>query len=114
MVSLLSLIFGQHGVARVNMKCLFLTEIEKEFHGKVDFLSVGVWCKENDWREMAPTFGFDLNLFLEKEEADKLRDTYALRFIPRYMILDAEGKILSVSASRPSTNLREQLNGLLD
>jgi len=92
----------------------FLTEIEKEFHGKVDFLSVGVWCKEDAWREMAPTFGFELNMFLEKEEADKLKDMYALRYIPRYMILDAEGKIISVAAERPSGDLSKQLNNLLN
>jgi len=92
----------------------FLTEVEKEFHGKVDFLSIGVWCKEDAWREMAPTFGFDLNFFLDKEEADKLKDKYALKYIPRYMILDEEGKIITVAAERPSGDLSTQLSNLLN
>jgi thiol-disulfide isomerase/thioredoxin len=87
--------------------------LEEKYKGKVTFMSVGVWCKEDEWRAFAKEEGFENNIFLDKEEADKLQEPYMLTSIPRYMILDAEGKIVDFNAGRPSSGLSGQLDELL-
>lgn len=44
---------------------------------------------------------------------DELISVYNLSSIPRYMIIDPEGKIISSNAARPSGAIREQLKNLL-
>ena len=90
-----------------------LKKMEKEYEGRVTFLSVGVWCKEEEWKAMAESEGFHNNIFLEKEESEKLKEKYLLTSIPRYIILDAEGNLLNVNALRPSTGLDIQLDEFL-
>ena len=91
----------------------YLKNLEETYGEKINVLSVGVWCKEEEWKEMAKDFGFEHNIFLTKDQATELQSTYLLRFIPRYMLLDANGKIITVSAERPSAGLEDQFNEIL-
>lgn len=92
----------------------FLAEIEEKYGDQVTFLSVGVWCKEDEWKEMSKDYGFPYNLFLEKEETEILKEKYLLTSIPRYMILDKDGNILDVNAVRPTLGLEDRLKELFD
>lgn len=92
----------------------FLKEIEAEYEDEVTFLSVAVWCEKEGWVKMAKDYGFKNNIFLEDVESDKLKEKYLLNFIPRYVLLDANGKIININAERPTTGLKEQLDALLE
>lgn len=91
----------------------YLHELETAYSDRFNFVSVGVWCKEDEWKKMATEQGFKLNIFLDKEEADKLKAPYLLTSIPRYMLLDAKGNLINVNASRPTTGLEDQLKEVL-
>lgn len=91
----------------------FLQEMEKEIRADVNVVSVGVWCKEEDWKKMAEEFGFEFNIFLERDVADVLKEEYMLYYIPRYMLLDKDGKIVDISAERPSGSLKGQIDSYL-
>lgn len=88
-------------------------KLEKEYEGKVTFLSVAVSCKEKDWKKMAKAEGFKYNIYLNKEQFQELSEAYMIATIPRYMILDAQGNLLNFNAARPSGDLSAQLDELL-
>lgn len=89
-------------------------KLEKQYEGKVTFLSVAVSCKKKDWKKMAKEEGFKYNIYLEKEEFKKLSEAYIIATIPRYIILDAQGNIINLTAARPSGELSTQLDDLLN
>lgn len=77
-------------------------ELEEKYGEAVNFVSVGVYCKEEDWKEMARSEGFANNIFLSKEVQDQIKDL-RVDFIPRYMVLDENHKIIDGMAPRPSS-----------
>ncbi|MEZ4937785.1 MAG: TlpA disulfide reductase family protein [Crocinitomicaceae bacterium] len=91
----------------------YLQEIEKEYKGKVNIISVCVWDKKDKWLEGAPQYGFENNIFLNKEQSDPITQKYQITGIPRYIVLDNTGKIVHLSSERPSGDLRGQLDELL-
>lgn len=91
-----------------------LHELEKSFENKVTFVSIGIYCKKEAWKEMAEIEGFKNNIFLDKEEAEKLKEAYMLSSIPRYIILNGKGEIININAPRPSLGLEDLLNDLLN
>jgi len=91
----------------------FMTPIEEDFHDQVTILAVNVWDDQKKWEEKAPELGFANNIFLDKEAAQALGKEYMIIGIPRYMLLDKDGKIVSINAQRPSGELRQQLDDYL-
>lgn len=77
-------------------------ELEEKYGEEINFVSVGVYCKEEDWKKMAVDEGFRNNIFLSKEVEDQIKDL-RVDFIPRYMVLDENHKILDGMAPRPSS-----------
>ncbi len=91
----------------------FLQKIEKEYEGKVEVVSVCIWDKKAQWLKGAPQYGFKNNIFLNKEQSAPLVEKYGIQGIPRYMLLDKEGKIVELMSERPSGGLRDQLDAIL-
>lgn len=77
-------------------------ELENQYGEEVNFVSVGVYCKEDDWKKMATDEGFKNNIFLAKDVQDQIKGL-RVDFIPRYIVLDENHKIIDGMAPRPSS-----------
>lgn len=77
-------------------------ELEEKYGSDVHFVSVGVYCKEEAWREMASNEGFSHNIFLSKEDAKQI-EKYEVRTIPRYLVLNKNFELIDADAPRPSS-----------
>ena len=94
----------------------FLKELEKEFHGKnVVFMSVSVdkladkekWLKMLEAQEMS-----GIQLLADKAWKSSIAKDYIVKSIPRFILIDKEGKIFTSHAVRPSGKIKEVLEGL--
>jgi len=93
----------------------YLNKLEKEFKDKeIQFVSISKNDKKELWMEMVnekelggiQLFAPDNNISFFKE--------YAVKAIPRFILIDKDGKIIDVNAKRPSDpKLKEQLEKLL-
>lgn len=79
-----------------------LHELEEEYGEEIAFVSVGVFCKEKDWVKMAKEFDLKRNLFLGEDDMEQI-EHYKVSFIPRYMVIDKDFKIIDADAPRPSS-----------
>lgn len=77
-------------------------ELEDKYGDDVNFVSVGVYCKEDDWRKMATSEGFEHNIFISKEEQDQI-SKYKVNTIPRYLVIDENFNLIDADAPRPSS-----------
>lgn len=77
-------------------------ELEAKYGDDVNFVSVGVYCKEKDWKKMAEEEGFSHNIFISKEEQDQI-SKYEVKTIPRYLVLDENFNLIDANAPRPSS-----------
>lgn len=93
-------------------------ELQKEFvSDNVVFLSicVGVSIEVDKWLELSKEFHIEKNnFFVSGWNSDFVKD-YHINGVPRYMIFDAQGRIVSVVAPNPTTSrlkdmIRQQLN----
>lgn len=96
-----------------------LKKLESEYHGKnIEFvsISVDVPADEQKWKDMVA----DKELKGVQLMSDNGWDTdfvkdYLIRGIPRFILVDKEGKIISADAPRPSSNdkIKDMINNLL-
>lgn len=77
-------------------------KLEEKYGEEINFVSVGVFCKEEEWKKMASKEGFKNNIFLSKEVQDQIKEL-RVDFIPRYIVLDENHKIIDAMAPRPSS-----------
>jgi len=85
----------------------FLKEVEKEFHGKnIEFVSISVdrknahetWVNMIKEKEMT-----GVQLFADNNFQSKFAVDYGVNSIPRFILLDPNGNIVSADAPRPSS-----------
>jgi len=85
----------------------FLKEVEKEFHGKnIEFVSISVdrpnahkaWVNMIKEKEMT-----GVQLFADNNFKSKFAVEYGVNSIPRFILLDPNGNIVSADAPRPSS-----------
>lgn len=100
-----------------------LKKIEKEYHGKnIAFVSMsidddrshgGSWEKANeDWKKMVAEKELGgIQIFAPKGWKSEFVQNYKINGIPRFILVDPEGNIVSASAPRPSS---EELIKLFD
>lgn len=79
-----------------------LQKLEEEYGENIAFVSVGVFCEEEPWKEMAQGFELKRNIYVPREEMEQIKD-YMVNFIPRYMVVDKDFKIVDADAPRPSS-----------
>jgi thiol-disulfide isomerase/thioredoxin len=77
-------------------------ELEAKYGEDVHFVSVGVFCKEDDWRKMASDEGFQNNIFLSDKIQNQI-SPYRVNFIPRYLVIDENFNLIDGDAPRPSS-----------
>ena len=96
----------------------FLKELDKEYHGKnIAFVSISIDEKKDydAWRSMVTEKELGgYQLMADNDWKSKFVADYGIRGIPRFLLIDAEGKIINADAPRPSsTGIRTTINGLL-
>lgn len=85
----------------------FLKEVEKEFHGKnIEFVSISVDRKNahDTWKNMIKDKEMTgVQLFADNNFQSKFAVDYGVNSIPRFILLDPNGNIVSADAPRPSS-----------
>ena len=82
---------------------------------EITCISISVDTERGDWTAKLAEVGSAWPQFLATDAGqDSISGQYFVSGIPRFLLIDAEGKIASVNAPRPSTpNLLEELKALL-
>ena len=76
--------------------------LEEKYGSDINFVSVGLYCENEKWVQMATDYAFKNNMFLGKEEEKQIKG-YDVKFIPRYIVLDKDLKVIDALAPRPSS-----------
>jgi len=81
----------------------------------IEFLSVSVDTEKKKWEEMvkAQSFG-GTQLIADKAFNSTIAKEYNIQGIPRFMLIDKEGNIIDISASRPSGDIKNIIDQLDD
>lgn len=84
----------------------FLQKVEKKYHGKnIEFvsLSIDVAKDHGKWKQMIKDKSLGgIQLFADSDWKSKFVTDYGINGIPRFILIDPAGKIVSSSAPRPS------------
>lgn len=91
-----------------------LKEVEKEYHGKnIEFVSISIDDRKDHekWKKMVADKELKgIQLFADNDWKSDFVKNYAIDGIPRFILIDNEGKIVNADAPRPSdTKLKELL-----
>jgi thiol-disulfide isomerase/thioredoxin len=94
-----------------------LKKIEKQYHGKnIEFVSISIDNKpdHDKWKKMVDDKELGgVQLMADSAWQSKFVQDYKINGIPRFILIDPEGKIVSADAPRPSDKkLIETLEGL--
>lgn len=92
-----------------------LKKIEEEFHGKnIHFVSICMNDSKESWEKMVEEKELGgIQLFAEDGKHSFFQD-YVVTGIPRFILLNEEGKIIDAKAKRPSdSELKRELDALL-
>ena len=97
----------------------FLKKVEEKYHGKnIEFVSISVdvdkdhekWVNFVKEKELG-----GMQLFADKNWNSEFMKSYNINSIPRFILLDPKGNIISSDAERPSSPaLQTQLDKLLN
>ncbi|GAA4295995.1 TlpA family protein disulfide reductase [Aestuariibaculum suncheonense] len=84
----------------------FLKEVEKEYHDKnIEFVSISVDTQNNrdKWKEMVEEKELGgIQLLADHAFDSKFVQDYLIKGIPRFILLDPQGNIVTANAPRPS------------
>ena len=85
----------------------FLKEVEKAYHGKnIEFVSISVdKAKDHDaWKQMVEEKELGgVQLYADKDWQSDFVQGYKINGIPRFILIDPAGNIVSADAPRPSS-----------
>jgi len=92
-----------------------LKKVEKEYHGKnIEFVSISIDDKKDfeKWKKMVADKELKgVQLFADNDWKSDFVKNFAIDGIPRFILIDTEGKIINADAPRPSdAKLKELLN----
>lgn len=95
----------------------FLKEVEQKFHDKnIEFVSISIDQKKDHqtWKEFVTEHQMvGTQLFADNDWKSQFVEDYVIEGIPRFILLDTEGNIISADAPRPSDEkLSEMLSEL--
>lgn len=84
-----------------------LKKVEKQYHGKnIEFVSMSVDSKKDHdaWKKMVKEKELGgIQLFADKSWDSKFVKDYVIQGIPRFILINPEGKIVTANAPRPSS-----------
>ncbi|PVW13777.1 TlpA family protein disulfide reductase [Marixanthomonas spongiae] len=85
----------------------YLKELEKDYHGKnIEFVSISIDQQKDHekWNDMVDDKNLGgIQLFADNDWKSKFVTDYAILGIPRFILIDKEGNIVSADAPRPSS-----------
>jgi thiol-disulfide isomerase/thioredoxin len=88
-----------------------LQKLETDYHGKdITFMSVSVDTDKEDWEKMVAEKELG-GVQLWADGWSKITKDYAIFGIPRFLLFDAKGNVISTNAPRPSS---DEIRGLID
>jgi len=95
-----------------------LTQLIKDFKGKnIEFVSISIDSKNDyeKWKKMVPEKNVGgIQLLADKGLKSDFMKAFSVGLIPRSILLDEQGKIITNKAPRPSAeNTKQYLDGLL-
>jgi thiol-disulfide isomerase/thioredoxin len=92
----------------------YLKTLEESYHGKnIQFISVSTDKDITAWKSfIAKESMSGLQLHQSQEMEKTMSYLYAVNSIPRFVLIDEEGKIVSVDAPRPSSG--DEIRNLID
>lgn len=91
----------------------YLKDLEKEYGSQIHFVSISIDQNKVAWKNLVQKDGLN-GVQLHYDGNEKFIEDYMIKGIPRFILLDKEGKIVSANAPRPSDQkTRELLDGLL-
>lgn len=92
-------------------------ELQKELAGKdVVFLYIGLSCSKQSWEYTIREMGMEGEHYFANEKDGKLlSQKFNISGIPRYVLVDKDGKVADGQALRPSNRSRlvKKINGML-
>ena len=82
----------------------------------IEFISISVDTKAKAWKKMVEEKNLAWQQFIVEGGTDSFfYKEYAIEFIPRFMLIDKNGKIVEVNYMKPSTSgCADNLKSLLD
>jgi len=84
----------------------FLKEVEKKYHGKnIEFLSISIDAKKDHqaWKDMVKEKELGgIQLFADSDWKSQFVQDYLIQGIPKFILLDPQGNIVTTNAPRPS------------
>ncbi|NNE54976.1 MAG: TlpA family protein disulfide reductase [Flavobacteriales bacterium] len=91
-----------------------LQDIEHDYHGRnVSFVSVSVDEDEEAWRNMVTEKELGgIQLLADSAWKSSICTDYKINGIPRFLLIDTDGMIVSADAPRPSSG--EKLRGMIE
>jgi thiol-disulfide isomerase/thioredoxin len=91
----------------------FLKKLYQDYQKKnIVIMSISVDQDKKAWEKMVTEEGF---AWLQLHDGNKMNDKYVVRYIPSFILIDREGKIIDPRAPNPSDpKLREVLAGLAE
>ncbi len=91
----------------------FLEALQEEFKDqKIKFVSISIDDNEAAWRKMVENKEMKgIQLYAGGWDAKIIQD-YSVRGIPRFILIDREGKIITSNAARPSGKIKAQILSL--
>lgn len=96
----------------------YLQKIEEKYYGKnIEFVSISIdKLKDNEkWKKFVTDKNLGgIQLFADKDWESEFVTSYGVTGIPRFIIVDPKGNVLSADADRPSSpELQTKLDALL-
>ena len=93
-------------------------KLRKKFEGEnVAFVYISIDDDKEDWEKMLdkkPEFK-GIQLIAESGWSSKIMTDYQIQGIPKYMLIDKDGKIVSLDTQKPSSpEIEDQIKALLD
>ena len=96
----------------------FLKKVEEKYHDKnIAFVSISVDVDKDleKWKKFVEEKQLGgIQLFADKNWNSDFMKSFSINSIPRFILIDPSGKVVSADAARPSSpKLQEELDGLL-
>jgi len=86
---------------------------DKYKHKNIEFISISIDQKHEDWLEFLTLKNLKQNHFLATD-IQLFLDAYMIKTIPHFLIIDDKGNLINNNAPRPSDNNTEWLNEIPD
>ncbi len=93
-----------------------MEKLQERFEGKdVTFIAVSIDNSPEPWKKMVAEKELGgVHLFAPKAWGSSIVEDYMITGIPRFILIDRNGNIIDPNAARPSGDIGDQLDDLLN